>query len=870
MKETFEKITPAMKQFHQFKKQYPDAVLFFRMGDFYETFYEDAQICAKVLGLTLTSRSKGDNPIPLAGVPFHAVDGYIKKMIDAGYRVAVCEQVEDPKQAKGVVKRDVLRIITPGTLTDDMLLDEKDDNFLCAFNPVSAKPAISWIDVSTGHFFALEVNGDNITDEILRLSPRECLVPQLKGNLFQAQATKAINILKQSNIIITERPGWYFEPPLAYKTLLGHFKTNTLQGFGIENNDGIISPSGAIIEYLNETQKTALNHISVLKKINRTTYLQLDQTTLKSLEVLYTIRSQSRKGSLIDSIDCTMTPQGGRMLKSWVCLPLCDVQQINQRQQAVEELINNSAQLGQFRAALKNICDLERVAARISTKRTNPRDLLSLACTLKNLPQIQQNLSGFGNSILRDLFSSCDLMQSAADMLEAAIDENAPTHLRQGGVINNGFNEQLDHLRAINKDGKQWLQKYQQEQIAKTGIDKLKIGYNKVFGYYIELSRQYSDKVPAEYIRKQTVKNAERYITEQLKEYEEQVLTAFDKAVMLENEIFEQILLECGKYINNLQGLASAVAVLDCLCCFAYLASQRGYVRPIVDNSKIIKINDGKHPVLSESLKNEFVPNDVDLDDKKEVALITGPNMAGKSTYIRQTALLVLLSHTGCYIPASEANIGLTDRIFTRVGASDEILAGQSTFMVEMTETANIVNNATDRSLVILDEIGRGTSTYDGLALAWAITEHLAKKIKCRTLFATHYHQLIQLSQLFENVKNYNVAVREWMDEIVFLHKIIQGGTDKSYGIYVAKLAGLPNDVISRSKEILNDLEQTFAKEASSEHFTKTATKKDDTDSLFVYKNKSILDKLSSIDINNLTPLEAINLLNQIKKEIQN
>jgi DNA mismatch repair protein MutS len=870
MNDITEKITPAMKQFHHFKQKHPDAILFFRMGDFYETFYEDAQICSSVLGLTLTSRSKGENPVPLAGVPFHAVDGYIKKMIDAGYKVAVCEQVEDPKKAIGVVKRDVVRIITPGTLTDDMLLDERDDNFLCSFGLGNKTAAISWVDISTGHFFIQQVGEKYLLDEILRLSPKECLVPQSRGELFDSETKKLIADIKQfGNIIITERPSWYFDQTGAHKKLLKHFGTTTLEGFGIDSDRELITPAGAILEYLDETQKTALGHISSIKKIQRTNYLQLDQTTLRSLEILRTMRSESRKGSLLDCIDETLTGMGSRMLKSWICMPLCDVGSITLRQDAIEELILDQSSVTDIRLMLKNIFDLERIAARISTFRTNPRDLLALACTLRQIPKLREKLGDFKSDILIRLCKNSDSMDELADLLEASIDPEAASHLREGGVIRTGFNEQLDNLRGISKDGQSFLAQYQQQQIELTGIDRLKIGYNKVFGYYLETSRQYADKVPANYIRKQTVKNAERYITEELKKYEDQVLGAQDKAVELENQLFEQIRVETTKYIARLQSLANCVATCDCLTSLARVAMSRNYIRPTVNSSKELKIIEGKHPVLAQSLGSEFVPNDVDLDDSSEITIITGPNMAGKSTYIRQTALLVLLAQTGSFIPAQSATIGVVDRIFTRVGASDELLRGQSTFMVEMTETANIVNNASDRSLVILDEIGRGTSTYDGLSLAWAITEHLANKTKCRTLFATHYHQLTELSEILKNVSNCNVAVREWMDEIVFLHKIIPGGTDKSYGVHVAKLAGVPISIINRSKEILEDLESTFAKEAGSEHFTKAKTARDDTDSLFVQKNKSVLDKLASIDVNNLTPIEAINLLNRIKEEMR-
>jgi len=867
-----EKLTPAMRQFVTFKRKYPDCILFFRMGDFYETFYDDAKTCSKVLGLTLTSRSKADNPIPLAGVPYHAVDGYLKKMLQAGYRVAVCEQVEDPKKAKGVVKRDIVRIVTPGTLTDDMLLTAKEDNFLCAVSLGSKHDAaISWVDISTGHFFVQSVPENRLLDELLRLAPAECLLADRRGELFEAETRKlTAEITQLTNAIVTERPGWYFDTYQARQRLLKHFGTATLEGFGITDaDDGLITPAGAIIEYLNETQKTALGHIQSLKKIDRTSFLQIDPTSLRSLEVLQTIRSETRKGSLLQSLDCTQTGMGGRMFRNWLCMPLCDLGAIELRQDAIEDFKQAQDQLADIRSLLSSLADTERIAARVSTYRATPRDLVALAATLRKIPSIRKILQPFTADLLIKLTSQCDSMDELADLLEAAIEPQCPPHLRDGGVIKMGFDEKLDKLRSISKDGRSWLKNYQKEQIRQTGIANLKIGFNKVFGYYIEVNHSAAEKVPADYVRKQTVKNAERYITEELKQYETQVLDAQEKSVELEQQIFEQVRRQTAGYVSRLQKLAETIAHCDCLASLAFLARRSGYVRPNLTAGKELLIAQGRHPVLTEMLGTEFVPNDIELGDSLgDCLIVTGPNMSGKSTYIRQTALLVIMAQTGSFIPAKEATIGLVDRIFTRVGASDELVRGRSTFMVEMTETANILNNATEKSLVILDEVGRGTSTYDGLALAWAVTEHIAAKLKCRTLFATHYHELTELAELFTNIKNCNVAVREWMDEVVFLHKILPGGTDKSYGIHVAKLAGVPKSILDRSKEILEELESTFQKEATGEHLAKNKTKQPDADSLFVQKHMSVLEKLGTIDLDNLTPIEAINLLNRIKREI--
>jgi len=873
MTEKTEKLTPAMKQFSRFKQKYPDCILFFRMGDFYETFYDDAKVCSRICGLTLTSRSKGDNPIPLAGVPYHAVEGYLKKMLQAGYKVAVCEQVEDPKTAKGVVKRDIVRIVTPGTLTDDILLEAKQDNFLCAVSLGSnTNAAISWVDISTGHFFAQQMPEKKLLNELLRLAPAECLLADRRGELFEAETRKlAKDISELTGAIITERPGWYFDTYQAKQRLLKHFGTATLEGFGISDGDeGLIPPAGAVIEYLNETQKTALGHIQTLKKIDRKRYLQIDQTSLVSLEVLRTIRTESKKGSLLDCLDQTLTGMGGRMFRGWLCMPLADAGAIELRQDTIEEMVESDTKQAQIRKQLCEIADTERIAARVSTLRATPRDLVALAATLRRIPLLRETLRTFEADLAVQLAGRCDSMDELADLLESAIEPNCPTHLRDGGVIRAGFDEELDRLRSISKDGRSWLRNYQKQQTERTGIANLKIGYNKVFGYYIEINHSSAEKVPPDYVRKQTIKNAERYITDELKEYETQALSAEEKAIELEQQLFEQIRSRTAQYVSRLQKLADTAAQIDCLSALACLAKRRNYIRPKVTSGGELLIKDGKHPVLAETLGGEFVPNDVELGaEYGDLLVITGPNMSGKSTYIRQVALLVMMAQTGSFIPAAEATIGLVDRIFTRVGASDELVRGQSTFMVEMTETANIINNATAKSLVILDEVGRGTSTYDGLSLAWAITEHIANKIKCRTLFATHYHELTELAELFTNIKNCNVAVREWMDEVVFLHKILPGGTDKSYGIHVAKLAGVPKSVLERSTEILAELESTFTKEAGGEHLARHKTKEPDADSLFVRKHKSVLDKLASTDINNLTPIEAINLLNQIKNEIE-
>jgi DNA mismatch repair protein MutS len=726
------------------------------------------------------------------------------------------------------------------------------------------------VDISTGHFFAQKVSEEKLLDEILRLSPAECLLPDSRGQLFEKEDKKlARQISELTSAVITERPGWYFDSQMAKNKLLKHFSTATLEGFGITEKDPIIPPAGAVLEYLSETQKTALNHIRSIKKIEQKNYLHIDATSLQSLEILRTIRSQSKKGSLLDCIDMTLTGMGARMFRNWLCAPLCDCDEIVNRQDLIQELIEKQDELNGLRTLLSDISDLERIAARVSTFRASPKDLLALSSTLEAIPQLKQMLLNFQSPLAFSLGENCDRLELLWELLDSAIDSQCPAHLREGGVIKSGFSEKLDELREIAKGGKKWLIEYQKSQMEKTGIANLKVGFNKVFGYYIEINHSQVKNVPSNYTRKQTLKNAERYITEELKQFENKVLDAREKSIELENHLFENVRKQTAEYIPRIQKLADIIANTDCLCSLAHLARTRNYIRPEITDEKSLDIKEGAHPVLKETLGSEFVSNDTQLGNGKgDVIIITGPNMSGKSTYIRQNALLVIMAQTGSFIPAESARIGLVDRIFTRVGASDELIRGQSTFMVEMTETANILNNATEKSLIILDEIGRGTSTYDGLSLAWAITEYLAAALKSRTLFATHYHELTELQELFENVKNCNVAVREWMDEVVFLHKILPGGTDKSYGIHVAKLAGVPVDILERSKEILRELENTFTKEAACEKLSKRKTRKNNTDLLFVQKHKPVLEKLSKTDIDNLTPIQAINLLSEIKKEI--
>ena len=838
-------LTPAMRQYQHFKEKYPDAVLFFRMGDFYEMFYDDAVLASRVLGLALTSRSKGDNAVPLAGVPYHAMESYLNRLIKAGYRVAICEQVEDAKLAKGVVKRDVVRLVTAGTLTDEALLSEREENFLAAVCEAGEESGLAWVELSTGAFSVMSLAGTQLLDELVRLRPAECLFEE---SWLSKNRTLSQELRELTGAVITERADWAFADFHAEQVLQKHFGTTSLAGFGFEQTGPDVRAAGAIIEYLNETQKTALAHINKLSRFERTKYVQIDQNTLRALEVERTLRDGKLEGSLLACLQETYTPMGSRMLRRWLCFPLADKDMILDRQEAVAELVNDSQVLRQMRGLLKKMtADLERITARVSCGRCSPRDLLGLASALKMVPSLKEQMGRCGGVFWERLLGQCDELADVTELIERGINPNAPNVLRDGGVIRDGYDAELDRLRGLSKNQKQWLAEFQQKQIQATGISTLRVGYNQVFGFYIEVSNTHRDRVPGQYVRKQTLKNAERYITEELKEYETQVLEADEKSKALEVRLFEDIRRQVAQQTARLQQTAEVIAQTDTLCCLAQLASSRGYCRPGVDDGTGFEIIDGKHPVLGMSLAERFVPNDVTLNEKdRRIAIITGPNMSGKSTYIRQTALLVIMAQMGSFIPASRANIGVVDRIYTRVGATDELARGQSTFMVEMIETANILNNASRRSLVILDEVGRGTSTYDGLSLAWAVSEHISEKIKCRTLFATHYHELTELSEILGNVINLNVLVREWADEIVFLHRIVPGGTDKSYGIHVARLAGIPRTVVHRARELLERLETTSADGGPTDQ---------------------LAELLKGLDVDKMSPVEAQAALKQLQEK---
>jgi DNA mismatch repair protein MutS len=867
--------SPMMRQYEEAKAASGDAILLFRMGDFYELFHDDAKTAARVLGLTLTSRDKGENPIPMAGFPHHQLDGYLAKLVRQGFRVAVCEQVEDPATAKGLVRREVQRIVTPGTLTDDALLDPATGNVLLSvFVPKPGTTSadsfigLAWVELSTGRFEASPYRMNQLQDQIARIEPSEILIREDDASLSSDPNPRWS---------LTRRPVWQFGIDEARRLLHNHFGVLDLSGMGWESgaesdsDPFAIAAAGAALAYLLETQKTSLSHIQQLIPARHQRCLEIDSATRRSLELTQTIRSASREGSLLDVLDRTRTPMGARRLGQWLASPLVSTTQIESRLEAVEELVTDTRFRSTIRDTLDQVYDLERLLARVATGRCSPRDLQQVGKTSRQLPKIKALLEQRSSARLSQLKHRIDLCESLVEQLEAALQAECPLLAKAGGFIREGYDSRLDELRALATGGKEWIARYQAEQSAVTGIPSLKVGFTSVFGYYIEITNTHRDRIPANYIRKQTLKNCERYITPELKEYEEKVLTADDSAKQLEYELFLELRDRVHQATVPLQTNAAILAELDCLASLAELAVKQGYVRPKIAEESILEIVEGRHPVLDAmSTKGKFVPNDCMLGSEHgRVQLITGPNMAGKSTYIRQTALIVVLAQMGSFVPAKRATIGIADQLFARVGASDELARGQSTFMVEMVETARILNTATDRSLVILDEIGRGTSTYDGLSLAWAIVEHLHERNRSRVLFATHYHELVELQRSLESVRNWNVSVKEWDDTVVFLHRIVPGSADKSYGIHVARLAGIPRSVNERAKEILGQLESSRLNRYDQPRLAPPPPKKSGHIqlTLFQWQENEVVEKLKATDLHSLTPIQALQLLESLQKQ---
>jgi DNA mismatch repair protein MutS len=866
------KKTPMIEQYLSIKEKYADTILFYRMGDFYEMFFEDAEVASKALEITLTSRNKKDeNPIPMCGVPYKAAQGYIARLIDQGYKVAICDQVEDPALAKGLVKREVVRVITPGMILDNELLDEKSDNYVLALARNDDTAGLSYLDISTGVFRVTETRDMNsIVDEALRISPREVLLPESsKSDRFFSPVLNAV--ADRSITFISDNA---FKFGRGRERLVDQFKTLSLEGFGCEHLKAGVRAAGALVFYIRETQKQKIEHLSAIESYSLSNYLIVDDISFRNLEIIKNILTGSRQGTLLGVLDRTVTAMGGRLLKRWIRYPLMDVPEIESRQHAVGEAKDKLTIRRNIREKLKSVYDLERLGSKISMGQSNARDFVALKHSLKSLPDIWSLLSNL-NSELFKCSQNIDSLCELADLIDNAIREDAPPTINEGGIIKTGYNAELDELISMSRDGKKWLARLETKEKDATGISTLKVRYNKVFGYFIEVPKARSEDVPLHYVRKQTLVNAERYITDELKKYETKVLGAQDQRAVLEYELFNQIKDEVIKNNVAVQQVAHFLARLDCLLNLAEVADQNDYNRPEFNTkSGHILIEDGRHPVVEKMITGErFVPNTIQMDDiENQILIITGPNMAGKSTVLRQVALMVLMAQMGSFIPATRASMSVTDRIFTRVGALDNLSQGQSTFMVEMQETANILNSATQNSLVIMDEIGRGTSTFDGLSIAWAVAEYLhdLKGHGVKTLFATHYHELTELARLKPRSKNYNIAVKEWNDEIIFLRKLAEGGTNRSYGIQVARLAGIPGPVIQRAKKILYDIE-------NDEHGLRGAfALPDDLNAsekrhvqlhLFSRPDHFIIEKLQKLDISKMTPLDALNYLNELQEK---
>lgn len=860
-------LTPMMRQYMSIKEQYKDALLFFRLGDFYELFFEDAIIASKELEITLTSRDCGlSERAPMCGVPHHASENYIAKLIDKGFKVAICEQTQDPSEAKGIVDREVVRVITPGTLLESSMLEDKNNNYLLSYFMENKDIGIAWIDLSTGEFLVTELLEkdayEKSIDILSGISPKEIILPEDNSD----KIIKDINI--NNNSLITLFEDWAYNYNTAYKKLINHFKVNSLEGYGCGDLNIGIRAAGALMEYLSQTQKNALAHITAIKPYYIETTMILDNFTRRNLEISETIRSKSNKGSLLWLIDKTNTPMGGRLLRQWVQQPLLDSKMINERLDSVEELVNNPIVLEHLKDVLNKIYDIERLIGRIGYGNANARDLISLKHSFKVLPSLKEIIKKMNSKLIKSYYNQFDTLEDITALLDSSIEENPPITIREGSIIKDSFDAKLDRYREAMTSGKDWLIALEKDEKEKTGIKNLKIGFNKVFGYYLEVTRSYYDLVPEYYIRKQTLANAERFITPEIKEVEERILEAEDKSMELEYKLFIKIRTDIATQVKRIQKTAQIISNLDVLYSLARIAIENRYVRPIVDDGDIINIHDGRHPVIEKTLSNDlFVPNHTFLDNgDNQIAIITGPNMAGKSTYMRQVALIVLMAQMGSYVPASEAHIGLVDRIFTRVGASDDLSSGQSTFMVEMNEMAYIIHNASKKSLLILDEIGRGTSTFDGLSIAWSIIEFISNKSKlgAKTLFATHYHELTELEGKLSGVKNYKILVKEQSNDIIFLRKIIRGSAEKSLGVQVARLAGLPAPIINRAQKILNKLEET---DIANKQIDSIVSENSQI-SFFNQNLTRLEEELKDIDVLNITPMEAIKILDELINKI--
>lgn len=880
-----EDLTPMMQQYMETKEQYQDCILFYRLGDFYEMFFEDALTASKELDITLTGKSCGlEERAPMCGVPYHAVEGYLTKLVSKGYKVAICEQVEDPKLAKGLVKREVVRIVTPGTNLNVQSLEDSKNNYLMCITYTPTKIGISAADVTTGDYYVTEVEDlKKLTDELMKYEPSEIIC----NDAFLVSGMDIEDLRGRLHISVNALEPHLFDDEGCKRVLLRHFKVNTLIGLGIEEFPIGMIAAGALLQYLYETQKTELEHFTHIYPYLTSKYMLLDSSTRRNLELTETLREKQKRGSLLWVLDKTKTAMGARMLRSFIEQPLINRGEMERRLDAIEEFNKDSVSRDEIREYLNPIYDLERLLSKVTYKTANPRDLIAFRNSLEMLPHIKKVLKGFSKEELSNIQEEIDGLEDIYQLIKNAIVEEPPITIREGGMIQDGFDETIDMLRRAKHDGKQWLAQLEEQDRERTGIKNLKIKYNKVFGYYFEVTNSYKDMVPEDYIRKQTLANAERYTTPKLKELEDTILNAEDKLQTLEYDLFCKIRDSIAMEIERIQKTAKAVARLDVFASLSLVAERNHYVRPKLNEKGLIDIKDGRHPVVEQMITNDlFIANDTYLDNGSHcISIITGPNMAGKSTYMRQTALIVLMAQIGCFVPAKSANIGIVDRIFTRVGASDDLASGQSTFMVEMNEVANILRNATSNSLLILDEIGRGTSTFDGLSIAWAVIEHISnrKLLGAKTLFATHYHELTELEGKMSNVNNYCIAVKECGDDIVFLRKIVKGGADKSYGIQVAKLAGVPDMVIDRAREIVNQLSdnditekvQSIAVDTRGDSKAKKQPQYDEVDlaqmSLFdTVTDEDVLKELMEIEVTTLTPLDALNTLYRLQNKLKN
>jgi DNA mismatch repair protein MutS len=861
-------LTPAMRQYLEIKATCKDAILFFRMGDFYEMFFEDAKLASRILNIALTSRDKNrENSIPMCGIPYHAANGYLAKLVKEGHKVALCEQVEDPKEAKGIVKRAVTKIITPGVVLEEELLDAKTNNFIASATWNGNTGGLSYMDVTTGEFKVTEFSEKTaLMDEIKRIEPKELLITEESAN--SNSLSDVSHILSDTRV--TSLSGYNFSYDDAAHGITGHFQILSLDGFGCNSLHEGVKAVWIVLKYVKETQKGALPHIKRLSVYHPHQYMVIDSMTKKNLELTETIRHSAKKGTLLGLLDKTKTAMGGRRLKHWLEYPLKDVSEITRRLDTVEDLSEEKLIRQEVQTYLVRVYDVERLAVRVALNTANPRDLVSLKDSLLTIPKIKNLLKPFHSALLKGIRHGLDDVREASSLIEAGIVDLPPTAASEGGFIRAGFNAELDELRDIMRDGRNWIARFEAAEKKRSGINSLKVRYNKIFGYYIEITKTNLSQAPPDYIRKQTLINAERFITPELKDYETKVLSAEERITELEQRLFNEIRVRISLYRDRILETASLLAGLDVFCSFAQLADEMGYARPKVNDGDIINIVEGRHPVIEANKEERFVSNDTILDKTaNQIIILTGPNMAGKSTYIRQVALIVIMAQMGCFVPASDALIGAVDRVFTRIGASDDITRGHSTFMVEMNETSNILNNATEKSLIILDEIGRGTSTYDGLSIAWAVAEYIHDHpaVNAKTLFATHYHELTELSLTKERVRNYNMAVKEWNDKVIFLRKVIPGGSSRSYGIQVARLAGMPEPVIQRAKEILRNLEKGELNELGMPRLASSRNMEPQIGQMNLLGEKYPLkEELRKIETNTLTPLEALVKLSQLKE----